>query len=99
MPDDACLVLSKMRRRVRGLFVCTQAMITFMEDQLKALGDKVRSLRTKLNLSQDALAGRCDFDRTYISLIERGKRNPSFTNLIRLAEGLEVSVSDLTKGI
>ena len=70
-----------------------------MKDPLKALGDKVRALRTKLDLSQEALAERCDFDRTYISLIERGQRNPSFTNLIRLAEGLELPVSDLTKGI
>ena len=70
-----------------------------MKDPLNALGDKVRALRTKLDLSQEALAERCDFDRTYISLIERGQRNPSFTNLSRLAQGLEVSVSDLTKGI
>lgn len=70
-----------------------------MKDPLEALGDKVRSLRTKLDLSQEALAERCDFDRTYISLIERGQRNPSFTNLIRLARGLDVSVSDLIKGI
>ena len=66
---------------------------------LKALGEKVRTLRTNLDFTQEALAERCDFDRTYISLVERGQRNPSFTNLIRLAEGLEVSVSDLTKGI
>lgn len=88
-----------MRRRVRGLIVCASAIVSGMKDPLNALGDKVRALRTKLDLSQEALAERCDFDRTYISLIERGQRNPSFTNLIRLAQGLEVSVSDLTKGI
>lgn len=76
-----------------------RAIVSGMKDPLKALGDKVRSVRTKLDLSQEALAERCDFDRTYVSLIERGKRNPSFINLIRLAEGLEVSVSDLTQGI
>ncbi|NDG72454.1 MAG: XRE family transcriptional regulator [Proteobacteria bacterium] len=70
-----------------------------MKEPLKALGNKVRSLRSKLDLTQEALAERCDFDRTYISLIERGQRNPSFTNLIRLAEGLEMLVSDLTEGI
>jgi len=70
-----------------------------MKDPLTALGTKVRGLRTKLDLSQEALAERCDFDRTYISLIERGQRNPSFTNLIRLAKGLGLSVSDLTKEI
>lgn len=88
-----------MRRHVRGLIVCILAIMAQMKDPLEALGDKVRSLRTKLDLSQEALAERCDFDRTYISLIERGQRNPSFTNLIRLARGLDVSVSDLIKGI
>lgn len=70
-----------------------------MKDPLKALGDRVRAQRTKLALSQEGLAERCDFDRTYISLIERGQRNPSFTNMLRLAKGLEVSISALTEGI
>jgi len=88
-----------MRRNVRGLLVCAHAIFSAMKDPLTALGNKVRDLRTKLDLSQEALAERCDFDRTYISLIERGQRNPSFTNLIRLSKGLGVSVSDLTKEI
>lgn len=70
-----------------------------MKDPLDTLGKKVCARRTKLDLSQEALAERCEFDRTYISLIERGQRNPSFANLIRLAKGLGLSVSDLTKGI
>lgn len=71
----------------------------YMKDALIELGKKVRNLRAKLGLSQEALAERCDFDRTYISLIERGKRNPSYKNMIRLAKGLNVTVSDLTAGI
>ena len=70
-----------------------------MHEVLKKLGDTVKGLRNELGLSQEALAERCDFDRTYISLIERGQRNPSLTNLIRLAEGLKVSTSDLIKGL
>lgn len=70
-----------------------------MDNPLQELGSKVKRLRNELGLSQEALAEKCDFDRTYISLIERGQRNPSFTNLIRLADGLKVSVSDLTEGI
>lgn len=88
-----------MRRRVRGLTVFICAILGTMQHRLKALGDKVRKLRTNLGFSQEELAERCDFDRTYISLIERGLRNPSFSNLCRLAEGLGVSVSELTKGI
>ncbi len=50
-----------------------------------------------LRLSQEELAERCGFDRTYISMLERGKRNPSLLNLLKLARGLETSVSQLTE--
>ena len=66
---------------------------------LAALGNRVREARTEQKLTQEQLAALCDFDRTYISLVERGKRNISFTNLITLAKGLDVSVSDLVAGI
>ena len=63
------------------------------------LGQAVRSRRLALKLSQESLAELADFDRTYISLIERGARNPSFTNLCRLAHALKVAPSDLLQGI
>ena len=66
---------------------------------LAALGNSVREARTEKKLTQEQLAALCGFDRTYISLVERGKRNISFTNLITLAKGLEVSVSKLVEGI
>jgi len=61
------------------------------------LGRAIRAQRQKLGLSQEKLAECCNFDRTYISMLERGKRNPSFLNLLKLAEGLETSVSKLTE--
>lgn len=69
-----------------------------MPNALLLLGVAIRSHRNRLGLSQEQLADRCGFDRTYISMLERGKRNPSLLNLMRLAEGLESSVSKLTKG-
>ena len=66
---------------------------------LENLGRRVRELRLQRAYSQDYLAERCGFDRTYISMIERGKRNPSFSNLWKLAEGLGVSLSELTDGL
>lgn len=66
---------------------------------LTALGISIREVRGQLGLTQEQLAERCDFDRTYISLVERGQRNPSFLNLLRLAAGLGLSVSQLTKNI
>ena len=66
---------------------------------LSKLGRRIREVRLQNGYSQECLAERCGFDRTYISLVERGHRNPSFINLVRLAEGLGISVSDLTAGI
>jgi len=68
-------------------------------NSLECLGKRVREIRLSLNLSQEKLAENCGLDRTYISLIERGKRNPSYINLLKIAKGLRVSISDLTKGL
>ncbi len=69
-----------------------------MSVELQALGERVRKHRVQEQLSQEKLAERCGFDRTYISLVERGKRNPSFTNLLKLARGLNIEVSQLLTG-
>ena len=50
-------------------------------------------------MSQEVLASNCGFDRTYISLLERGKRNPTLLNLLRLADGLDTTVSELVEGL
>ncbi len=65
--------------------------------ELINLGMKIKYFRNLLNISQENLAHKCDFDRTYISLLERGKRNPSYLNLLRLANGLEISISKLVE--
>ena len=66
---------------------------------LKALGLKIKHKRIELGLSQEQLADICGFDRTYISLLERGKRNISFSNLRKVSCGLNMTISDLTKGL
>jgi transcriptional regulator with XRE-family HTH domain len=63
------------------------------------LGQAIRERRQAKNISQEALAEFADFDRTYISLLERGKRNPSFTNVCRVAAALNATPSELLKGI
>lgn len=68
-------------------------------DLLKALGLKVKHKRVELGLSQEQLADICGFDRTYISLLERGKRNISFSNLEKISCGLSMTISDLTKDL
>ena len=66
---------------------------------LNQLAEKIKVRRAELNISQEKLAEKCNFDRTYISLLERSKRNLSFSNLKKLCDGLEISLSDLLKGL
>jgi len=73
--------------------------ISKKDKALCMLGSNIRSRRKEIGLSQEDLANTCGFDRTYISLIERGKRNVSFSNLLILASGLRTDVSTLTRGI
>ena len=66
-------------------------------DPLIILGQSIRKAREQLSLSQESLADKCGFDRTYISMLERGKRNPTLLNLLKLSHGLGISVSTLTE--
>jgi len=57
---------------------------------LRLFADNMRTIRKSRELSQEALADLCDLDRTYISGIERKRRNLSIRNIQRIAEALEV---------
>lgn len=70
-----------------------------MIEALNILGKQIKTQRENLGLTQEKLAEKCGLDRTYISLLERGKRNPSYTNLLKVAAGLEISISELMKDI
>lgn len=64
-------------------------------DILISFGDRVRALRLKQGLSQEDFAFKCGIDRTYISGIERGRRNPSLRSVERIAKTLRVSLGKL----
>lgn len=66
---------------------------------MSAFGALVKTRRAAAGISQEELADRCGLDRTYISGIERGVRNPSLTALFTLAQGFGVSVADLLGGL
>ncbi len=59
------------------------------------LGRRVNRLRVALGLSQEDFADRVQLDRTYVSGIERGLRNPTLLVLVRLAHALGVSPAKL----
>ena len=60
-----------------------------------ALGRAIREFRGARHISQEELGLRSGLHRTYVGGIERGERNPSFTNITRLAEALDVAPSEL----
>lgn len=62
---------------------------------MTALGRLIKQHRMKLGISQEELGFRSKLDRTYISGLERGVRNPSLTALVSLASGMGISVSEL----
>jgi transcriptional regulator with XRE-family HTH domain len=65
----------------------------------KALGARVIELRKKRGLSQEDLAGLIGVDRSYMGFIERGEKNATLDKIGKLAVSLEVSISELFKGI
>ncbi len=65
----------------------------------KIFGENVRRRRRKLGLSQEELADRAELHRTYVGSIERGERNVSLENIVRLAAALEVKPGALLAGI
>jgi transcriptional regulator with XRE-family HTH domain len=66
---------------------------------LLQFGEKLRDARTSKAVSQEDLALNVGFDRTYISLLERGKRNPSLLAISKIANQLEVQLAELMPAI
>ena len=58
-------------------------------------GLAIRKRRLELNISQEELADRASMHRTYVGDIERGKRNVSLVNIEKLANALNISISNL----
>ena len=63
-------------------------------DLLK-LGASVRARRKELGISQEALADAAEIDRSHMGKIERGERNVTILNVIKIAEALNIKTSAL----
>ena len=63
--------------------------------ELIALGLAIKELRLELDLSQEALAFEAGIDRSYIGGIERGEHNLALINLIKIAQTLGITLSEL----
>lgn len=64
-----------------------------------AFGHAIRKFRTEKNISQEMFANMCGLHRTYISDIERGLRNVSIENIDKMANALDMNISDIFKEV
>lgn len=62
-------------------------------------GKRVRELRNIMGVSQEKFALSIDMDRTYLASVERGKRNISINNIAKIADGLNISLEELFRGL
>ncbi|MBD8007075.1 MULTISPECIES: helix-turn-helix domain-containing protein [Bacillaceae] len=62
---------------------------------LITIGNNIRKYRLKKGWSQEELAFECELHRTYIGAVERGERNITVLNLIKIKEKLDVKIGDL----
>ncbi len=67
--------------------------------QLTNFGRNVRRARLRLGISQEELAHRSGLHRTYVGGVERGERNISLLNIVKLARALDVAPSRLLRSI
>lgn len=62
---------------------------------LRRLGARIRQLRQAKNWTQEDLAGESGFDRSYVSGLEVGRRNPTYLKLLKLARSLGIPLPTL----
>jgi len=65
--------------------------------QAVAFGEVLKGLRRAAELSQDALAEKADLERTFISFMERGERQPTISTIIVLAAALGVDADEMVR--
>jgi len=64
-------------------------------DEILIFGELVKELRNQRDLSQEKLASKTGLDRTFISLIENGKRNPTLLTLLKISGAFGLALSEL----
>lgn len=65
----------------------------------EAFGTVLRRLRNELGVSQEQLAFMCDLDRTFISMLERGVRQPSLASIIAISKALNTPPSEVIREV
>lgn len=65
----------------------------------KSFGLVLKKYRNLAGISQEELAASCELDRTFISLLERGKRNATLVTIFKISNSLKIKPSELIKEI
>jgi transcriptional regulator with XRE-family HTH domain len=68
-----------------------------LDKSLVALGRAINSIRKEKGLRQEDLAERASLHESYISVLESGQRNPTWSAVRRISDGLEVPLSELAR--
>ncbi len=65
----------------------------------QAFGERVRARRHEVSKSQEQLADSCGLHWSFVGQVERGRRNISLHNILKLADGLEIDPGELVRGL
>lgn len=65
----------------------------------QTFGERVRARREELGLTQERLAEACGLHWTFIGQVERGRRNISLHNILKVAAGLHLDPGELVRGL
>ncbi len=68
-----------------------------MDTSAKKLGNNIKRVRLEKGMSQGDICRKLGVDRSYISNVESGKKNPTLSTITKLAKALGVSISELLK--
>ena len=68
-------------------------------EPITAFGVVIKQLRKARGYSQEALASEASIDRTFLSQMETGRKQPSLLTIFRLAGALQLDVSELLKQV
>lgn len=66
---------------------------------LDQFGERLKELRKRSGISQEKFAAQIGMDRTYYASVENGKRNLSLMNIKKIADGFQLTISELFKGL
>lgn len=70
-----------------------------ISDAAATFGERVRARRLELDKSQEKLAAESGMHWTYLGQVERGQRNVTLHNILKLAEMLELDPAELVRGL